>query len=214
MRRDVSLLHMGNLDEVKRDFEYLQSRRLRAARLLSKGLSEAEVARRVGVRRQSVNRWKRQLEYSGPAALEGAGRAGRKSQLEPSDLRRVEAGLRSWPKALGESGATLLARRTSTPRMVLFRSRGPRCRTSTSTSGNSGTTDHNGARLCGNSKFQRCARAGVRNPLIQRHCWRRRLSQNHTPGGAFRRERAQILLFAGSSSHFSTCGAIYRGCFS
>lgn len=92
---------MGKLGAVKRDFELLERRRLRAARLLSKGLKEAEVARRVGVHRQSVNRWNRQLAESGSAALKGAGRAGRKSQLEPSDLRRVEAGLKSGPRALG-----------------------------------------------------------------------------------------------------------------
>jgi transposase len=69
------------------------------------GLSEAEVARRIGVHRQSVNRWNQRLAYSGLGALKKAGRAGRKSQLEPSDLRRVEAGLRAGPKALGDKSA-------------------------------------------------------------------------------------------------------------
>ena len=89
---------MENLAAVKRDFELLKRRRLRAARLLSKGLSEAEVARKVGVHRQSVNRWNRQLADSSPATLR---RAGRKSQLEPSDLRRVAAALESGPRASG-----------------------------------------------------------------------------------------------------------------
>jgi transposase len=102
---------MENLAVVKRDFELLERRRLRAASLLSKGLSEAEVARRIGVHRQSVNRWNRQLAESGPAALKAAGRAGRKSQLEPSDLRRVEAGLKSGPRALGDENAMWTTRR-------------------------------------------------------------------------------------------------------
>jgi transposase len=89
---------MGNLAPVKRDFKLLERRRLRAARLLSKGLSEAEVARRVGVHRQSVNRWNRQLADSSPATSR---RAGRKSQLDPFDLRRVAAALESGPRASG-----------------------------------------------------------------------------------------------------------------
>jgi len=92
---------MGNPAGVKRDFKALARRRRQAARLLSKGLSEAEVARRVGVHRQSVNRWNRQLAASGPAAWRSAGRAGRKPQLEPADRRRIEAGLKQGPEALG-----------------------------------------------------------------------------------------------------------------
>ncbi|MBI4166748.1 MAG: winged helix-turn-helix domain-containing protein [Acidobacteria bacterium] len=55
----------------------------------------------MGVRRQSVNRWNGRLAKSGCAALRRAGRAGRKSQLQPADLRRVETGLESGPRALG-----------------------------------------------------------------------------------------------------------------
>ena len=44
---------------VKRDFNSLERRRMKAAKLLDQGLSEAEVARRVGVHRQSVNRFKK-----------------------------------------------------------------------------------------------------------------------------------------------------------
>lgn len=84
---------------------------MRAARLLSKRLSEAEVARRVGVHRQSVNRWNQQLAESGLAALKRAGRAGRKSQLEPPDIRRVAAGLKSGPRALGYENERWTTRR-------------------------------------------------------------------------------------------------------
>ena len=42
---------------MKRDLKALQQRRLKAARLLAKGVPQAEVARRVGATRQSVSRW-------------------------------------------------------------------------------------------------------------------------------------------------------------
>jgi transposase len=48
------------LDQVK-----LERRRLRAARLLAKGLREVQVARRVGVHRQSLIRWARQWAQGG-----------------------------------------------------------------------------------------------------------------------------------------------------
>jgi len=102
---------MGNPAGVKRDFKALERRRLQAARLLSQGLGEAEVARRVGVHRQSVNRWRRQLAESGSAALRRAGRAGRKPQLQASDLHRIEAGLKRGPEALGYATSLWTTRR-------------------------------------------------------------------------------------------------------
>ena len=74
---------------------------MQAARLLTKGVSEAEVARQVGVHRQSVNRWARQLAESGRPGLKKAGRAGRKPRLTAADLRRIERGLKQGPEALG-----------------------------------------------------------------------------------------------------------------
>ena len=92
---------MGHPAGVKRDRVKLERRRLDAARLLRKGLSEAEVARRVGVHRQSVNRWARQLAEGGRPALKRAPRTGRPPQLSSADLRRVERGLKRGPEALG-----------------------------------------------------------------------------------------------------------------
>lgn len=92
---------MGNPAGVKRDFEALESRRFSAFRLLKKGLSEAEVARQVGVHRQSVNRWAKQIEEQGREGLKKAGRAGRKSRLSEADLKRIERGLKRGPQALG-----------------------------------------------------------------------------------------------------------------
>jgi transposase len=92
---------MGNPAGVRRDFKALERRRMLAARLLDKGYAEAEVARRVGVHRQSVNRWVQELASGGRAALKRAGRAGRKPRLTPDDLRRIEQGLKRGPEALG-----------------------------------------------------------------------------------------------------------------
>ena len=92
---------MGNPAGVKRDFNALERRRLEAARLLKKGIHEAEVARRVGVHRQSVNRWARQLEEEGIRGLKKAGRAGRKPRLTESDRLKIEEGLKRGPESLG-----------------------------------------------------------------------------------------------------------------
>src|SRR5436309_14762980 len=92
---------MGNPAGVRRDFQALEQRRLLGARLLQQGVPQAEVARRVGVHRQSVSRWAQQLQRGGQRALKKAGRAGRKARLHPEDLRRIERGLKRGPQALG-----------------------------------------------------------------------------------------------------------------
>ena len=84
---------------------------MQAARWLSRGLSQAEVACRLGVTRQSVNRWSRQLAESGRESLKRAGRAGRKPQLGEKDLRRIEAGLKRGPEARGYATGLWTARR-------------------------------------------------------------------------------------------------------
>jgi transposase len=86
---------------MKRDFQALERRRLKAAKLLAKGMSEAEVARQVGVHRQSVNRWAKALAEGGKAALKHPGRAGRRPRLDAQGLKRIERGLKRGPGALG-----------------------------------------------------------------------------------------------------------------
>ena len=92
---------MGNPAGVRRDFQELESRRLRAAELLGKGVHPAEVARQVGVHRQSVSRWVARLKRGGVRALKKAGHAGRRPRLRPEDLLRIEKGLKRGPQALG-----------------------------------------------------------------------------------------------------------------
>ncbi len=92
---------MGNAAGVRRDFEGLERRRMAAAELLKQGVSQSEVARRLGVHRQSVIRWVRQLAQSGRSGLKQAGRAGRKPKLSASQLRKIEQALKRGPEALG-----------------------------------------------------------------------------------------------------------------
>ena len=102
---------MGNPAGVKRDFEALEERRFRAYTLLKRGVSEAEVARKVGVHRQSVNRWATQIGERGRVGLKKAGRAGRKPRLSEVELRRIEQRLKRGPEALGyETGPWTLER--------------------------------------------------------------------------------------------------------
>ena len=92
---------MGNPAGVRRDFQKLEERSLLGARLLRQGVHPAEVARQVGVHRQSVSRWAEQLKQGGVRALKKAGRAGRRARLRPEDLGRIERGLKLGPEALG-----------------------------------------------------------------------------------------------------------------
>ncbi len=87
----------------KRDFSALERRRMRAVQLLEQGLHPAEVARRVGVHRQSVGRWRKILEREGLAGMKQAQRAGRRPKLNPDDLGRLEEALIRGPKAWGYS---------------------------------------------------------------------------------------------------------------
>jgi transposase len=102
---------MGNPAGVKRDFDALERRRLEAFALLKRGIHQAEVARQVGVHRQSVGRWAQQIEQSGRAGLKQAGRAGRKPRLSEADLKRIERDLKRGPQAFGyETDLWTLAR--------------------------------------------------------------------------------------------------------
>jgi transposase len=92
---------MGFPAGVRRDFEALEQRRLQAADLLRKGLSQSEVARRVGAHRQSVSQWAEALRVKGRKGLRKAARAGRPPQLSEEDLKRIERGLKRGPEKLG-----------------------------------------------------------------------------------------------------------------
>src|SRR6202035_1835125 len=92
---------MGNPAGVRRDFAALEQRRMEAARLLRQGLSQSEVARELGVHRQSVSRWARELGESGVRGLRKAERTGRPAKLSPAQLRDLERALKRGPEAFG-----------------------------------------------------------------------------------------------------------------
>ena len=92
---------MGNPAGVRRDFKMLERRRLQAARLLEQGVPEAEAARRVGVHRQSINRWAKQLKDCGRSGLNAAGRAGRKPKLVDEKLKQLQTDLKKGPESFG-----------------------------------------------------------------------------------------------------------------
>lgn len=92
---------MGNPKGVKRDFQQLEQRRLAAAKLFDQGLAQAEVARRLGVHRQSVSRWHETWECNGVKALKFPGRAGRKPRLQAVQLDELRRGLLQGPEVLG-----------------------------------------------------------------------------------------------------------------
>ena len=88
---------MGHRAGKQIDRVELERRRMRAARLLEKGLNEAEVARRVGAHRQSVNRWVQKLRKGSRPALKRATRTGCPPRLSASDLRRIKQALKRGP---------------------------------------------------------------------------------------------------------------------
>jgi transposase len=65
-----------------------------ALRLLRKGLSHSEVARRLGVRRQSVSRWSKTAANEGDKGLKAKGSPGPKPLLDSERRQRLAARLR------------------------------------------------------------------------------------------------------------------------
>ena len=85
----------------RRDFEGMEQRRRRAARLFARGVPQAEVARQLEVSRQSVSRWHADWQTGGTKALKAAGRAGRLPRLSVTQLRQLDQALRQGPRAHG-----------------------------------------------------------------------------------------------------------------
>lgn len=74
----------------KRDFKALEQRRLKAAKLLEQGMAAAEVARRLGVKRQSVFEWQVLLQEKGLDGLRRRPR-GRPRQLSDAQCGELSA---------------------------------------------------------------------------------------------------------------------------
>jgi transposase len=81
--------------------EELERRRLQALTLLENGQSPVEVARRLGVDRRSVRRWKATARRAGPAALKAQAASGRPPKLAPRFQARLERSLLRGAQAAG-----------------------------------------------------------------------------------------------------------------
>jgi transposase len=79
----------------------LEARRLRAVSLLADGLSIAEVARRFGVDRSSVKRWKRAMSAGGVEALAARPNLGRRPLLSIEQKNELARIVREGPRAAG-----------------------------------------------------------------------------------------------------------------
>lgn len=86
----------------KRDLVAIEARRLEGARLLKRKVKQSEVARQVGVSRQSVSEWARQLrEVNGAVGKLKAKVLGRPRWLDPKQCERLSALLLSGALAAG-----------------------------------------------------------------------------------------------------------------
>src|SRR3990170_8042896 len=81
--------------------EELERRRLRALALLKEGLQPVEVARRVGVDRRSVRRWKAAARTQGAAGVLAKPAPGRPLKLRAKHRTKLEALLLKGAQAAG-----------------------------------------------------------------------------------------------------------------
>ena len=79
--------------------EELERRRYRALQLLKGGYDAGEVARRVGVDRRSVRRWKAAYREGGDQALKARAVSGRPPKLSAIQKEELETALLAGPEA-------------------------------------------------------------------------------------------------------------------
>ena len=92
---------MGNQRGVKINFEEREQRRLLAGNLFKKGVSQAEVARQMGVSRQSTSRWYQQFIKEGIAGLRHNGQKGRPSKLTEKQKEQLQVILSKGARKYG-----------------------------------------------------------------------------------------------------------------
>ena len=83
------------------DLAELEKRRIEAGRLFSRGFSQAEVARRLGVSRQSASRWHAMWKEHGHKGLKSSGPRGRRFRLTPGQKPPLKCALIRGPQAHG-----------------------------------------------------------------------------------------------------------------
>ena len=84
--------------------ERLQARRLVAAELFAAGVGQAEVARQLGVSRQSAHLWYQRWQADGVEGLHSRGPTGPAPRLSDSQLHQVEQALLEGAGANGFAG--------------------------------------------------------------------------------------------------------------
>jgi len=84
----------------KRDLKELEQRRLRAARLLKRGYTQAEVARACAVSRSAVSLWSRELAAGGRPALKRK-TLGRPAALGAAERQKIAQTLKRGALAAG-----------------------------------------------------------------------------------------------------------------
>ena len=89
----------------QRERDRLQARRLCAAELFATGVGQAEIARRLGVSRQSVHLWYQRWQAEGVGGLRSRGPTGPSPKLSDAQLVQVEQALLEGATASGLSGS-------------------------------------------------------------------------------------------------------------
>jgi len=87
--------------DIEQQLQELERRRKRGMRLLAAGVWPAEVARRVGVSRQSVLRWTKLQEQGGSSGLKRAERFGRPPKLSEEQRAQLIKLLKAGALAAG-----------------------------------------------------------------------------------------------------------------
>ena len=88
---------MGKSDKQKAK----EKRRLRAGRLLLKGVPQVEVAERVGVAKSTVSGWSKQLAQGGLEALRSDAKLGRPAGMDDAQRRELVRALKAGAMAQG-----------------------------------------------------------------------------------------------------------------
>jgi transposase len=91
---------MGHPKGYRLDYSALERRRLQGVKLLEQGLSQAEVARRMDVSRQTISVWEKK-RHQGRAALKWNGRVGRPSRISDEQKTELRLLLERGAKAAG-----------------------------------------------------------------------------------------------------------------
>jgi len=81
----------------------LEQRRLEAVALFEKGVAPVDIARKLGVGRRSVRRWKASFLKEGQEAIRAKPVPGRPSKLDPRDKKNLEKALLRGASSAGFS---------------------------------------------------------------------------------------------------------------